>query len=140
MSPLAVGLAFTGLLLLLILLRLPVAIAMLAAAIGGIVTIQGWNAAAFQLGAVPYGATAYGLSVIPLFVLMGALAARTGLARDLYDAGNAVVGQVRGGLAMGTLVGCAGFSTICGSSLATAATMGGVSLPGQWRRVAPSAS
>ncbi len=128
MSPLAIGLAFTGLLLLLILLRLPVAIAMLAAAIGGIVAIQGWTAAAFQLGAVPYGATAYGLSVIPLFVLMGALAARTGLARDLYDAGNAVVGQVRGGLAMGTLVGCAGFSTICGSSLATAATMGGVSL------------
>lgn len=128
MSALAIGLVCTGALLTLILLRLPVAVAMLATAIAGIVAIQGWRAAVFQLGAVPYGATVYGLSVIPLFVLMGALAARTGLARDLYDAGNGVVGQLRGGLAMGTLVGCAGFSTICGSSLATAATMGGVSL------------
>ena len=128
MTPLTIGLIFTVVLLALILLRVPVAIAMLATAIAGIAAIQGWSAAAFQLGAVPHGATPYGLSVLPLFVLMGSIAARTGLARELYDAAQALVGHWRGGLAKATLLGCAGFSTICGSSLATAATMGGVSL------------
>ena len=128
MTPLTIGLIFTVVLLALILLRVPVAIAMLATAIAGIAAIQGWRAATFQLGAVPHGATPYGLSVLPLFVLMGSIAARTGLARELYDAAQALVGHWRGGLAKATLLGCAGFSTICGSSLATAATMGGVSL------------
>ena len=128
MTPLALGLACILLLLVLILLRVPVAVAMLAAALVGIFAIQGWRAAAFQLGVVPYGATAYGLSVVPLFVLMGSLASRTGLARELYAAAQAFLGHRRGGLAKATVVGCAGFATICGSSLATAATMGGVSL------------
>ena len=128
MTPLIIGILFTILLFVLIGLRVPVAVSMLVAAIGGILVIQGWRAAAFQLGAVPFASTAYALSVVPLFVLMGAFAARTGLARELYDAANAMTGHRRGGLAMGTVAGCAGFSTICGSSLATAATMGGVSL------------
>lgn len=128
MTPLTVGILFTILLFVLIGLRVPVAVSMLVAAIGGIVAIQGWRAASFQLGAVPFASTAYALSVIPLFVLMGAFAARTGLARELYAAANAMTGHRRGGLAMGTVAGCAGFSTICGSSMATAATMGGVSL------------
>ena len=128
MTPLTIGLVLTFVLLALILLRVPVAIAMLATAIAGIAAIQGWRAAFFQLGAVPHAATPYGLSVVPLFVLMGSIASRTGLARELYDAAQALVGHWRGGLAKATLLGCAGFSTICGSSLATAATMGGVSL------------
>ena len=128
MTPLAVGLICILLLLALILLRVPVAVAMLSAALVGIVAIQGWRAAAFQLGSVPYSATAYGLSVVPLFVLMGSLASHTGLARELYAAAQAFLGHWRGGLAKATVVGCAGFATICGSSLATAATMGSVSL------------
>lgn len=128
MEALDTGLVFTALLFALILLRVPVAIAMLISAFGGIWVIQSPTAALFQLGTVPLGATEYTLSVIPLFVLMGSLAARSGLARELYMAANALVGHWRGGLAMSTVVGCAGFSTICGSSLATAATMGGVSL------------
>jgi len=128
MTALTIGILFTIGLFVLIGLRVPVAVSMLVAAIGGIVAIQGWRAASFQLGSVPFASTAYALSVVPLFVLMGAFAARTGLARELYDAANAMTGHRRGGLAMGTVVGCAGFSTICGSSLATAATMGGVSL------------
>lgn len=128
MSDLEIGLAFTGLLLALILLRVPVAVAMMAAAVGGIAAIQGWSAAAFQLGAAPYGATEYGLSVIPLFILMGQFASGAGMARELYDAAQAVVGRFRGGLAMATVVGCAGFAAVCGSSFATAATMGSVAL------------
>jgi len=128
MSELDIGLAFVALLLALILLRVPVAVAMIAAAAAGIATIQGWPAAAFQLASAPYSATEYGLSVIPLFILMGQLASGAGLARELYDSAHALVGHLRGGLAMATAVGCAGFSAVCGSSFATAATMGGVAL------------
>lgn len=128
MNPLLVGLVFTGVLLALIALRVPMAVAMIAAAVGGIVMLQGWDAALFQVGAVPFSTTEYGLSVVPLFILMAEFAARSGLARELYAAAAAFVGHWRGGLAIATLLGCAGFATISGSSLATAATIGGVAL------------
>jgi C4-dicarboxylate transporter DctM subunit len=128
MSPLVVGILFTGILLALIALRVPMAAAMIAAAVGGIIVLQGWDAALFQVGAVPFSATDYGLSVVPLFILMAEFAARSGLARELYAAAAAFVGHWRGGLAIATLLGCAGFATISGSSLATAATIGGVAL------------
>lgn len=139
MSTTTVGLLFMALLLALILLRFPIAIAMMIAAVGGIATIQGWHAALFQLGSAPIAATEYGLSVIPLFVLLGAFAERSGMARELFTAADAMVGHRRGGLAMASLIGCAGFSSISGSSLATAATMGGISLDEMKRRnYAPS--
>jgi len=73
--------------------------------------------------------SSYSLSVIPMFMLMGSLAFATGMSRRLYDASNKLFGQMRGGLVMATIAGCAGFAAICGSTTATAAAMGRVSLP-----------
>lgn len=75
-----------------------------------------------------YTAREYGLSVIPLFILMGNLVGRSGLAGELYKAAYAWLGHKRGGLAMSTVLACGGFSAICGSSLATAATMSRVAI------------
>lgn len=71
----------------------------------------------------------YSLSVIPLFVLMGNLVTRSGLSKELYGASYAFLGHLRGGLSMATVVACGSFSAICGSSLATAATMAKVAMP-----------
>lgn len=77
--------------------------------------------------------TNHGLTVIPLFVLMGAFIHRANLSSELYDAANAFVGHRRGGLAMGTIVACGGFAAVCGSSVATAATMARVAMPSMRR-------
>ncbi len=77
--------------------------------------------------------TNYGFTVIPLFILMGAFIHRADLSTELYDAANAMVGHRRGGLAMGTVVACGGFAAVCGSSVATAATMGRVAMPSMRR-------
>lgn len=77
--------------------------------------------------------TAYSFTVIPLFILMGAFINRSNLAHELYDAANAFVGHFRGGLAMGTVVACGGFGAVCGSSLATAATISRVAMPSMRR-------
>ncbi len=71
----------------------------------------------------------YGLSVVPLFILMGLMVDRGGMAKELYRAAYVFLGHRRGGLAMSTIVACGMFSAICGSSLATAATMSKVSMP-----------
>jgi tripartite ATP-independent transporter DctM subunit len=71
----------------------------------------------------------YDFSVLPLFILMGNFVARSGISHDLYDASNAWLGHLRGGLAMATIVACGGFSAVCGSSLATVATMSKVAIP-----------
>lgn len=77
--------------------------------------------------------TLYSFTVIPLFILMGALINRANLAHELYDAANGFVGHFRGGLAMGTVVACGGFGAVCGSSLATAATISRVAMPSMRR-------
>jgi tripartite ATP-independent transporter DctM subunit len=77
--------------------------------------------------------TLYSFTVIPLFILMGAFINRSNLAHELYDAANAFVGHFRGGLAMGTVVACGGFGAVCGSSLATAATISRVAMPSMRR-------
>lgn len=77
--------------------------------------------------------TLYSFTVIPLFILMGEFINRSNLARELYDAANAFVGHFRGGLAMGTVVACGGFGAVCGSSLATAATISRVAMPSMRR-------
>ncbi|MEZ5847919.1 MAG: TRAP transporter large permease [Geminicoccaceae bacterium] len=123
----AIGLAAV---LLLAFLGLPIAFSM------GLVGVAGFALLSNMTGALGMAArltvdTAqnYGLSVIPLFILMGTFVNRAGLASELYAASNAFLGHRRGGLAMATVVACGGFSAICGSSLATAATMSKVAMP-----------
>jgi TRAP-type C4-dicarboxylate transport system permease large subunit len=83
-----------------------------------------------QLKTLGYGQFSnYDLSVVPMFVLMGAIASKTGLSQALFRAANAWLGWLRGGTAMAAIAGCAGFGAVCGSSLATASTMGKVALP-----------
>jgi tripartite ATP-independent transporter DctM subunit len=73
--------------------------------------------------------TSYELSVVPMFILMGVLVTRAGMSEDLYRLCNAHLGHRRGGLAMATVVACGGFAAVCGSSIATAATMAKVAMP-----------
>ena len=104
--------------------------AMLFVGVWGIVYLDGFHRALGVLANVPYSSvTAYSLSALPLFILMGVVLSHTGLGADLYDTANKWIGHLRGGLAMATVVACAGFSAISGSSTATAATMAKVALP-----------
>ncbi|WP_127110865.1 TRAP transporter large permease [Pararhodobacter zhoushanensis] len=92
------------------------------------------NGALVMTGQQMYDQVAsYGMTVIPLFVLMGAFIHRSQLAQELYDAANAFLGHRRGGLAMGTVAACGGFAAVCGSSLATAATISKVAMPSMRR-------
>ncbi|MBI3708584.1 MAG: TRAP transporter large permease [Proteobacteria bacterium] len=114
----------------LIALRVPIGIAMGLVGIAGGALINGWDATAFVLGSQPFSTIfPYSLSVIPLFILMGVFAAHAGLSRSLYRAIYALIGHWRGGLALATIGACALFGAICGSSLATAATMARVAVP-----------
>ncbi|MGG5822239.1 TRAP transporter large permease [Falsiroseomonas sp. HW251] len=125
-------LAATGfaVLLGLIAIRAPVGLSMLIVGMGGYVHILDWTALGNYLKTTPYHLFAnYTLSVIPLFILMGALAERGGLARDLFAAANALLGRRPGGMAMGVIGACACFGAVCGSSVATTATFGRAALP-----------
>lgn len=116
--------------LLLVFARMPIAIAMGLVGFIGFSQIRGFRAAISMVGRLIIDtAQDYGLSVIPLFILMGLFVSRGGLSRELYQVSNAFLGHFRGGLAMATICACAGFSAICGSSLATAATMSKVAMP-----------
>jgi len=116
--------------LVLVLLRMPIVFAM------GLVGIVGYSYQTSFHAAVSMAsrliidtAQDYGLSVVPLFILMGLFVNKGGLSRELYRVSHAFLGHFRGGLAMATIVACGGFSAICGSSLATAATMSKVAMP-----------
>ena len=112
------------------LLRIPLAFAMGGVGIVGMGLTRGWEPAFASTAQVVYETGfAYTLSVIPLFILMGNFVARAGLAKELFEAAFAFIGHFRGGLAHATVVACAGFGAICGSSIATAATMGKVAYP-----------
>jgi C4-dicarboxylate transporter, DctM subunit len=118
--------------LVLVFLRLPIAFAMGLVGVVGFAAINNWNWRASlspAAGTILDTVQTESLSVIPLFILMGMLVAKAGLANELYRASNAFLGHRRGGLAMATIVACGGFSAICGSSLATAATMSKVAMP-----------
>ncbi|MFV0382768.1 TRAP transporter large permease [Paracoccus sp. (in: a-proteobacteria)] len=98
------------------------------------INARAFNAAYAMAGQQMFDvATSYALTVIPLFVLMGAFIHRSQLSQDLYDAANAFLGHRRGGLAMGTIAACAGFAAVCGSSIATAATVSRVAMPSMRR-------
>ncbi|EFH75414.1 TRAP transporter large permease [Vibrio cholerae] len=116
----------------LILLRLPLAFAMGVIGFIGFWYINDYNwSAAMSMAARRIIDTGqdYGLSVIPLFILMGNFVTKAGISSELYKACNAFVGHRRGGLSMSTILACGGFSAICGSSLATSATMSKVAMP-----------
>jgi len=120
---------FAGLLAL-IALRCPVGIAMLAVGAAGYVQVLDLAALSNYMKTTPWHLFAnYTLSVIPLFILMGAIAERGGLARDLFTAASALIGHRRGGMAMGVIGACAAFGAVCGSAVATTATMGRAALP-----------
>jgi len=111
-------------------LRIPIALAMAIVGLTGLGLMRGWSPAFASTSQVIFETGfAYVLSVIPLFVLMGNLVARAGMARELYTAANAFVGHRKGGLAMASVIASGGFSCICGSSIATAATMTRVAYP-----------
>ena len=130
LDPITSGaLAFAAVLILMA-LNIPIGISMLIVGFTGFGFIVGFEQSFFILGTAPYEAVSkYSLSVLPFFVLMGNLANRANLSRNLYDAAYAVVGHYKGGLAMSTVGACAGFGMICGSSIATAATMSQMATP-----------
>jgi len=132
----AIGVLGLVVLFFLLILRVPVGLSMIAVGIGGNYAL---SLAVPYLRFDPYlksfksllwGTVAsYELSVVPLFILMGYLASHAKLSRDLFQGFNALVGRFRGGVAMAAIGACAGFGAVCGSSLATASTMGKVALP-----------
>lgn len=114
----------------LIAIRVPIAHAMILVGATGIAVLSGPAILLSQLKTLSYSQfSIYDLSVLPMFILMGNLASRAGLSRDLFRAANAWLGWMRGGVAMAAIAACAGFGAVCGSSLATASTMGQVALP-----------
>jgi C4-dicarboxylate transporter, DctM subunit len=128
------GLIAFAAMLALVFLRVPIAFAMGAVGFAGFALKIGWAAAAGMVGTVTYETGfAYTLSVVPLFILMGNFVTRAGLSEELYTASYAFLGHRRGGLAMATILACGGFGAICGSSLATAATMAKVAMPSMRR-------
>ncbi|MBZ0128007.1 MAG: TRAP transporter large permease [Rhodobacteraceae bacterium] len=130
MDPVTLGILGLVVLVGLIVIRVPIAYSMILVGGVGVVLVNGHQILFSQMKTLGWGIFSnYGLSVVPMFVLMGALASRAGLSRALFRAANAWLGWLRGGTAMAAIAGCAGFGAVCGSSLATASTMGRVALP-----------
>ncbi|WP_071057859.1 TRAP transporter large permease [Pelistega sp. MC2] len=130
MSTLTISLLIGLLAIGLLVIRVHIGIAMFIAGAIGYVAVSGWLPLINYLKTMAFARySIYDLSVVPLFLLMGNLASQGGLARRLFEAANAFLGHYRGGVAMSAVGACAGFGAICGSSLATAATMGQVAIP-----------
>ena len=130
MSPVTVGVIGIVVLVLLFLLRVPVALAMAMVGFVGFASLSNPQAALSILARDIFEQfSSYPLTVISMFVLMGCFAFASGISKRLYDTGYAWVGQLRGGLTLATVLACAGFGAICGSSAATAATIGKIALP-----------
>ncbi|BBK31353.1 tripartite ATP-independent transporter DctM subunit [Stella humosa] len=124
------GLIIIGLLLALLTFGVPIAFALAAAGIVGLVMERPWRGIEFLLSTFAYANTAhFAYVVLPLFLFMGHMAFSAGLSRRAFQLGQQLLGRLPGGLAAATIVGCAAFSTICGSSVATASTMAKVALP-----------
>jgi tripartite ATP-independent transporter DctM subunit len=122
------GLGFVALFALMA-LRVPIAWSMATVGLVGIGMMRSWPAAFSSTATEILDVAKYTLSVVPLFVLMGSFITRSGLSRELYHAAYTFVGHKRGGLAMSTVLACAGFGAVSGSSIATAATMAKVAMP-----------
>ena len=125
-----------GIMMALCFLRIPIAVAMGLIGFLGVAYMRDWNfpvALAMVQTKVYETGRSYHFSVVPLFILMGSFVTRAGMSQELFKAANAFVGHLRGGLAMAAIVACAGFGAICGSSIATAATMAKVAYPAMRR-------
>jgi len=130
MSSAAIGALGFAAVLVLIALRVPVAIAMGVVGALGYGAVNGWSSLPFVLGRAPFESVfPVSLSVLPLFIMMGIFSAHGGLSKSLYTTVAAFVGHLRGGLALATIGACALFGAVCGSAIATAATMGRVAMP-----------
>jgi tripartite ATP-independent transporter DctM subunit len=130
MSVTIIGILGVAGLLMLLFARVSIATALALSGFLGYAALDGWTHALKMVGLVPYQlASAYSLSVIPLFILMGAVASRANMATELFQASNALFSGLRGALANATIGACALFGAICGSSIATAATFSRVAIP-----------
>ena len=130
MSPEMTGVIGILLLFIFLAFRMHIGIAMALIGFAGISYIVDMDAGLNLLGMVPWEeGSSYTLSVIPLFILMGQFAFTSGISQDIYKAVHNWLGHLRGGLAMATIVACSGFAAVCGSSLATGATMAKVAIP-----------
>lgn len=135
MSALQIGLCMFGGMLLLMAVRVPIAIAMFVPGALGYLALAGWLPLLAHLkGAVYSRVSVYDLSVIPLFMLMGAFAVHGGLSKALFDFANALLGRFRGGMAMAGVLASAAFASISGSTVATTATIAQVAYP-EMRRI-----
>ena len=130
MSPAAIGGLGAGALFVLLFLRVPVWAALTMVGIAGNAAISGWTSTFAFAGLTPFdSASTYELSVIPLFVFMGEVASQTRLSSDLFVASRVLLSGLRGGLSVATLAASGCFGAVCGSSVATAATMTRIALP-----------
>jgi len=130
MTPITLTLLIFAVMLVLMALRTPIAVAMFTAGAVGYVLQAGWLPLANFLNTQAFARFAsYDLSVIPLFILMGNFATQGGISRALFGFAAVVMGRFKGGLAMASVMACAAFGAICGSSVATAATITKVALP-----------
>ena len=130
MSPLTLTLLIFGIMLVLMAVRTPISVSMFVAGCVGYVLQAGWGPLANFLNTQAFARFAsYDLSVIPLFILMGNFATQGGISKALFGFASAVMSRFKGGLAMASVMACAAFGAICGSSVATAATITSVALP-----------
>ncbi len=130
------GLIGLAAMMLIAFVRVPIALAMAIVGVVGYAYMRDWNwTVAFASAQTKIYETGrnYTLSVVPLFILMGSFTTRAGMSQELFRAAYAFIGHLRGGLAMATILACAGFGAICGSSIATAATMAKVAYPSMKR-------
>jgi tripartite ATP-independent transporter DctM subunit len=135
LSNLSIGIALFGAMLALMALRIPIAVAMFVPGAIGYALISGWSPLLYHLKGAVFGRfSVYDLSVIPLFMLMGAFAMHGGLSKALFDFANGLLGRFRGGMAMAGVLASAAFASISGSSVATTATIAQVALP-EMRRI-----
>ena len=135
MSTMSVGLTMFGAMLVLMAVRVPIAISMFVPGALGYIALSGWDPLLAHLKGAVYGrVSVYDLSVIPLFMLMGAFAVQGGLSKALFDFANALLGRFRGGMAMAGVLACAAFGSISGSTVATTATIAQVAYP-EMRRI-----
>jgi tripartite ATP-independent transporter DctM subunit len=130
MSPDAVAITGFVILFVLMLLRVPVGMAMGLVGVTGFGYLAGGGTALKMVGQTSMRTvTDFNFAVVPMFLLMGAFSTTSGMSRELFRAGNAFMGHLRGGLGIATIAACGGFAAICGSSVATAATFSKVAYP-----------
>ncbi|HRO60140.1 MAG TPA: TRAP transporter large permease [Burkholderiaceae bacterium] len=135
MSAMSIGLSLFAGMLLLMAIRVPIAIAMFVPGAIGYFFLSGWEPLLAHLSGAVYGrVSVYDLSVIPLFMLMGAFAVHGGLSKALFDFANSLLGRFKGGMAMAGVLACAAFGAISGSTVATTATIAQVAYP-EMRRI-----